>query len=174
MGRPLEQGQAGQIEKVLLDLAGQGRRALRGEGVPDGEILEEPALDLCYRGQSTTLTVPWRDVATALGEFHRAHEQRYGHRLEGPVELINVRLGLRTARRELALPRARGVRRPQPRSGRIHGISGAVPIYRRPDLPPGMRLQGPALLVDAESTTYLEPGWRARTDDFGHLLLQQS
>jgi N-methylhydantoinase A len=174
VGCLLEEEQAGVIAKVLRELAGQGRRALREEGVPNGEILEEPALDLCYRGQSTTLTVPWRTVVSALGEFHRAHERRYGHRLAQPVELINVRLGLRTARRELALPRVQRGRRPRPRNGRIHGIPGEVPVYRRQDLPPGMRLEGPALLVDAEATTYLEPGWQAQTDNFGHLLLRRS
>jgi N-methylhydantoinase A len=173
LGRLLEVGQAGLIEEVLRDLSEQGRGALREEGVADEDIREEPALDLCYRGQSTPLTLPWRDVATAIAGFHQAHERHYGHRLDRPVELVNVRLGLRTAGRELALPESRGVAAPQPRPGRVHGIDGEVPVYQGAELPPGFALPGPALVMEPLATTWITPGWRAETDRQGNLLLER-
>ena len=41
------------------------------------------------------------------------------------------------------------------------------------DLAPGARLQGPALIVEHETTTVLPPGWAARADSLGHLHLQR-
>jgi N-methylhydantoinase A/oxoprolinase/acetone carboxylase beta subunit len=55
---------------------------------------------------------------------------------------------------------------PQP----VHGV-GEVPVLARAALGRGDALDGPALLVDAHSTTWLAPGWRARADEHGHLHL---
>ena len=68
---------------------------------------------------------------------------------------------------------------------------GAAPIGTRPvwdptagrtlefaqhwrfDLGPSARLQGPALIVEHETTTVLPPGWAAQVDSLGHLHLQR-
>jgi N-methylhydantoinase A len=173
LGCLLNEPLAGLIEEVLRDLSEKGRQALREEGVMDADILEEPALDLCYRGQSSTLTLPWQDVATAITGFHQAHERHYGHRLDRPVELVNVRLGLRTPARELVLPEARGVAAPRSRRARVHGIDDEVPVYQGDELSPGFVLTGPALVVEPLATTWITPGWQAQTDRQGNLLLER-
>jgi len=48
-----------------------------------------------------------------------------------------------------------------------------VPLYQRDALPPGVRLSGPALVVEATTTLLLEPGWSALVLPGGELLLEQ-
>ena len=46
-----------------------------------------------------------------------------------------------------------------------------VPVYARAHLPAGTRLTGPALIVEPNATTIVEPGWRAAVHETGTLLL---
>ena len=172
LGCLLEEKVAVLINETVRDLSARGRRALREEGVDDAAIIEVPALDLCYRGQSSTLSLSWQDVATAIAGFHQAHEQHYGHRLERPVELVNVRLGLRTDGRDLDLALPRGTTSP-PRPGRVQGPDGEVPVYQGSELAPGYTLRGPALVAESLATTWIMPGWQAVTDRLGNLLLEK-
>jgi N-methylhydantoinase A/oxoprolinase/acetone carboxylase beta subunit len=46
-------------------------------------------------------------------------------------------------------------------------------IYWRPELAPGARLVGPALIGEPETTTVVPAGWGAVIDSAGHLRLQE-
>ncbi|MEM8952326.1 MAG: hydantoinase B/oxoprolinase family protein [Pseudomonadota bacterium] len=48
-----------------------------------------------------------------------------------------------------------------------------VPLYHRDDLAPGHVIDGPAIIVEANSTNAIESGWRAEFNRFGHLLLSR-
>ena len=48
-----------------------------------------------------------------------------------------------------------------------------VPLWRRGQLMPQQRLEGPALVVDLTTTTVLEPGWQATVMADGALLLER-
>ena len=45
------------------------------------------------------------------------------------------------------------------------------PIYRRESLPPASELDGPAILEGMDSTVVINPGWRARIDEYGNCIL---
>jgi len=49
----------------------------------------------------------------------------------------------------------------------------SVPLWQRSQLQPQQRLAGPALVVDATTTTVLEPGWQALVLADGALLLER-
>jgi 5-oxoprolinase (ATP-hydrolysing) len=55
----------------------------------------------------------------------------------------------------------------------IDGAWREVPIEQRGALQPGDRLTGPAILVEATSTTVVEPGWRAEVTAQGDLVLSR-
>jgi 5-oxoprolinase (ATP-hydrolysing) len=44
-------------------------------------------------------------------------------------------------------------------------------MWRREALSPGDRVKGPAIIAEATATTVVEPGWSARMDGAGHLIL---
>ena len=169
-------GLLGDVDRQALDkkfeaLAAEGRRALNEEGVPENRLRVQRSLDLRYRGQSYTLTVSWRGPHASARAFHAAHETRYGHRLELPVELVNIRLRVMADAPEVPLPRlAPGGARPADQVALV-GVPGPVPVFRREQLAADAQFEGPALVTETVSTTYLAPAWQARVDAYGNLLL---
>ncbi|MGA9633985.1 MAG: hypothetical protein WBQ41_01965, partial [Solirubrobacterales bacterium] len=47
-------------------------------------------------------------------------------------------------------------------------------VYERGKLSPGMRLEGPAIVAQDDTTTLVLPGHRAEIDRFGNIVLQSS
>jgi len=167
-----------EIESHFTRLAAPGYTSLQDEGVEPQSISAVRALDIRYRGQSATLDVPWRDLARAAIDFHQTHVRLYGHRLDLPVEIVNVRVALTAPQPEvpLATPEtmteAHGAARAL-RSVRLHGVSAAAPIYARAALPAGQTVTGPALVIEEVATTYVAPNWSATVDAGGNLLLRR-
>lgn len=161
----------GDLEGAYAALEADGRRALAAEGVGGLEVVR--TADLRYRGQSYTLTVPWAGVSAAEEAFHAAHERRFGHVLEEPVELVNVRVGVRAPVQgpRLRQPPAPGHAEGSPKSVRLFGIEAPVRLYSRDALVPGQRLSGPALVVETVATTFIAPGWSAQVEGNGSLVL---
>lgn len=161
------------VNEALDDLAARGRAALRAEGVEPTEITTEPCLDLCYRGQSYCLTIAWQGTLSDVTEtFHLTHAHRYGHRLAMPVELINVRMGLRAEPPVLPLPKLHPhAERTTSNEARVYGVPGTVPIWHRECLVGGQRLVGPAIIAETTATTFVAPAWNGHVDDYGNLHL---
>ena len=65
-----------------------GKVEVEHDGVADGEITVEAALDCRYVGQGYELRVTLPDLEfsdAALAEFHRLHQQEYGHAMTDPI-----------------------------------------------------------------------------------------
>jgi N-methylhydantoinase A len=134
----------------------------------------ERRVDVRYAGQSYEVSVPFGPAWAAA--FHRAHRTLFGHAdVARPVEVVTLRVRMRA--RPAALP-------PEPRRRRGHGRPlgrGAVvfegrplpaAVHRRDDL--GLRaVAGPAIVCEYSATTVVPPGWRARVDRTGGLLLER-
>src|SRR3546814_1513545 len=56
----------------------------------------------------------------------------------------------------------------------VNGREHDTAVYRREDFAPGDTVAGPAIVVQLDSTTLVEPGWPARSDPHGHLILARS
>jgi N-methylhydantoinase A len=159
------------LEQQLQRLAGHGRDELRVEGVDTHDIDARFSLDLRYRGQSSTLNLAWQGKAVTGEAFHAAHEQRYGHRLEIPVELVNLRCGLHGKPPEISLPPVAGTGQGPSRTVRVAGCAGPVPLWQRAAMGDGLEIKGPALIAEPVATTWLPDGWSCRVDGVGNLLL---
>ncbi|MBK1716256.1 hydantoinase/oxoprolinase family protein [Thiocystis violacea] len=161
-----------EIETALRALADEGRAELLQEGTPADRLRVESSLDLRYQGQSHTLNRPWTGVADLMADFHATHEAAYGHRLELPVELVNLRVRVRAP---MSLPRlpecVPSAPTGAPRTRLAHGCDRPVPVLARESLARDADRVGPAVIADAVSTTWLAPGWKARLDAIGNLLL---
>ena len=120
--------------------------------------------------------MPWLSREQAAEAFHGLHAQRYGHRLDVPVELVNVRVALRASPPTMDLQRQAGAdgAKPDPESYvAMYGVGEAIPSYARDSLSAGQSFSGPALLTETVATTYLAPGWRCQVDAYGNLLLER-
>ena len=169
LGIDLSGASTASIESALEELAGQGREALAAEGLDTAALEYEPSLDLCYRGQSYTLNLPWSTPQECEQAFHAAHEQRFGHRLDVPVELVNVRMAVRAPEQALTLPEWQADAASEPEMTELYGVEAQVPVWPRAALVSGQELNGPAIVKESVSTLYLAPGWRAVVDATGNL-----
>jgi N-methylhydantoinase A len=169
----LADAEEGALGAEFAALAADGRRELCAEGVAEAAITAAFSVDLRYRGQSYTLNLPWRDRQRTETAFHEAHERRYGHRLDTPVELVNLRASLRGRPPEIRLPRLASRIAGQPRYVRLSGHAREAPVWAREGLQAGQSLSGPALITETVATTYLHAGWTCRVDDMGNLRLER-
>jgi N-methylhydantoinase A len=165
----------GSLREEMQALMERGRGELLAEGIADAAIVCDFSVDLRYRGQSHTLTLPWQGRERTEPAFHEAHERRYGHRLDTPVELVNIRASLHGRPPAITLPKlATGSESPGgPRYARLSGYADEVPVWRREGLQAGQRISGPALITEIVATTYLAAGWHCRVDDTGNLRLER-
>ncbi len=169
---PLEALAPAELERHFDQLAQQGEAALQAEGVAPDRLARRRTLDLRYRGQAYTLNVPWDGATAATVEaFHQAHQARFGHRLALPVELVNVRLGLFAPASSLALADVPTTPAGPVGAAILHGLTEPAAVWARERLAAGQAIDGPALITERVSTTYLAPGWRCRVDGVGNLVL---
>jgi len=165
----------------------QAFQALRDEALADmaNELQDQAAhshysVDCRYQGQSFTLNLPWSDLDRLAEAFHQLHKQRYGHDLDIPVELVNIRVSVQGPERPPQLQRLPGLAAvagdAEPgRAGDagLYGLAQSVPVYQRGLLAQGQCISGPALILEQVSTTYVQPGWGCRVDAWGNLRLHR-
>jgi N-methylhydantoinase A len=117
-------------------------------------------------------------VADLQRRFDEAHEGRFGHSNPGaPIEFVAVRsTGLGDLGR--IEPKALdagdlGAQLPVERKEVVFdGRAVEAQIVRRDDLPVGVTLAGPAVVVESTSTTVVPPGQSLSVDAYGALVLQ--
>ncbi|MFF4236877.1 hydantoinase/oxoprolinase family protein [Actinomadura geliboluensis] len=168
-------------------LEAEASAALAREGFPEGDRRFARSADLRYYGQAFEVRVPapagtpgeaFR--AEVVRRFHDAHEALYGYCYRDdprhPVEWVNLRVsGIGPIERPRLAERPPGDGDPsRARTGtrRVHFDSWQeTPIYRREKLAPGDRIAGPAIIEEFGSTVPLHPGFTARLDGYGNLVV---
>ena len=165
-----------QSDDIFEKMAAQGLQELAEEGVNAENTSMEYRADLRYQGQSTSLTIAWDSVSEAGEQFHTAHQQRYGHRLDSPLELVNLRLSIREIKEAPILETGVSPDLADAISSKatIYGMDQSVPVVHRAQLGSGSSVSGPALLVETNATTWLAPTWRATCDPYGNLMLERN
>ncbi len=161
------------ISVLFQALEHEGSVALTEEGIAASELTVARSADLRYRGQSYTLTLPWSELAAIDKDFHQAHEQRYGHQLPLPVELVNVRVAVRGPVPAIKLePACACDPNPAPYAqATLYGVKNTVAVWHRDNMPVDTRVPGPLLVTETVSTTYVAAGWYCQKDRYGNLLL---
>ena len=170
---------ADDLKSQLDEMSIRARADMAQEGIAEESMVLRPLVDARYRGQSYELTIPFaRDIAAA---FHDAHARAYGHAMpERPVEVVNLRLqatGM-VVKPELApepLVEGDGSVALVGHKGVVcGGDERSVGLYERERLAPGACFDGPALVFQMDSTTYLASGWFARVDGYRNLVLERA
>jgi len=166
---------AGALDVVMV-AAGADLQAAAGTR---GTIATQ--VDVRYVGQSHELSVPYGPTApveSIATEFHRLHRERNGFaRPSDPVEIVTVR-AVAQGRPALSwddLPEADSATRAAPVSREITAADGtihAAAVYQSGAVGPGTRIDGPAVIEDAEATTYLGPEDRATVAANGALVIE--
>jgi N-methylhydantoinase A len=168
---------AAALTEVYADLERQAGAALDRQGFADHRYVR--SADLRYYGQAFEVRVPVGDIdpGEVAGRFHDEHERLYGycHR-DDDVEWVNLRVSgvgpIRRPRPAVRPPGDGDPRRARTGTRRVFFDDWAeVPIYARERLEPGDVLAGPAVIEEFGSTLPLHPGFTARVDGNGNLVV---
>jgi N-methylhydantoinase A len=172
----------GAVASVYADLEGQARAWLAAEGVGPSARRITRLADLRYRHQGFELTVPWpeRDLAVdaLVARFHARHRQLYTYALtDAPVEIVTLRVAAAGRVRRFTLPslarRGAAARRHPRRRVHFAGIGWRdCPCLDREGLGVSAVVIGPAIVEQPDTTTVVPPGYRARVDRVGNLVIQ--
>ena len=158
------------------------------DGISLADIEYKRAGDLRYAGQGYELRI---DIPmTALGvddfehvfnAFHRLHEAEYGHAFPAnTIEIVNVRLsGIGSVPKLVQLPSlgegelADAITH---RDAVMFQSDGGIDafdtvFYRRDKLPRGAHIDGPAIVLQNDTTTLVPPAFQCWVDDAGNLRL---
>ncbi len=163
-------------------LRDKGIAALQQESVAAAELEYRYEIDLRYVGQSSFITVPVDfpdfdndniDLIPCITLFHQQHLKLYGHEIDLAVEVVNIRLTLKS---DCAIPKIndgilKSKNKPVIKKYSLYGFEKPVMSYHRDSLVLGQTISGPAIITETTSTTFLEPSWNAQVVAMENLLL---
>ena len=183
------QADAKRLEREFVEIESDVSERLLADGIEQADIAMTREADCRYIGQGYELRVPFPAGAltaatvTAVAEsYHAAHDREYGGRFDDmDVEIVNIHVvgvGLGEGM-EWAGLEAGG---PDPSAA----LLGTAPMvvdrdgtptevdarhYDRALLQAGNVIEGPALIVQTDSTTYLPPGFVGTVSTSGNVLI---
>lgn len=150
-----------------------------------GELAITHAADMRYVGQGHELTVPFGGGIPSAASLRETFEQRYaalfGRVIHGAsVEVLSwqMRLSQETWRPHTRKPKTLPVIASQSRHRRevfdpLTGKFEPYSVYERNALGPGSEVNGPALIVEDDTTTVVTAAFNVRVDAIGHLILER-
>ncbi|MFO0997844.1 MAG: hydantoinase/oxoprolinase family protein [Alphaproteobacteria bacterium] len=174
-----------ELRAALGELDARCGDVMRGEVANGQTVRVHHFADVCYVGQGYHLEVPLSldgagpAIERLYRDFLAAHDRVYGHSTRNPARIVNLRT-VHRAGGAAGLGRA-----PEPKAaaGRAERRSILLPepwgrveaqVAQRDGMAIGVALDGPAIVEQADTTTLIEPGWRARALEGGVLLLERS
>jgi 5-oxoprolinase (ATP-hydrolysing) len=134
---------------------------------------------LRYDGTDTALVVAHGSEAALVAAFEASYRQRFAFLMEGRglvVEAVSVEaIGAGEAPEEPLLPLDASGEAPVERHVPLFadGAWHDAALVRRAAARPGHAISGPAIVAEANATTVVEPGWRARVTALDHLVLER-
>jgi 5-oxoprolinase (ATP-hydrolysing) len=168
---------------VALDaLERDGREDIGEQGIEADSIHVTRTVRLRYEGTNAPLAVGSADLDGLVAGFEAAHRRRFGFVSPDKaliVEAVSVETVGATERVEdLAFePGTSEPETPDPVTRvRMYsdGAEQEAPLYRRERLSPGQRIEGPAVVIEANATTVVEAGWRAVITAHNYLVLERA
>ncbi len=177
------------FQSIISEMRAEGVRLLGEEGIPEDRVRTTYALDLRYVKQYHEVTVEVSEDEIISGDlegmaarFHPAHNRLYGYELsdtDTKVELINIRvqtIGVTEKPRfseetyfgDDPSSAKKGERRAYvPRAGEFQ----QVPVYDGALLKHGMRIDGPAMVEQVNTSTFITPEYRMVVDRYGSMTI---
>src|SRR5467141_663054 len=165
------------LQEAAEKLAGEARDSLIAQGVSPERVRVLRRAHLKYEGTDTALIVVLGPVAGMVAQFETAYRKQFSFLMPGKpliVEAVSVEA---IAPGEVHAEEKTREGKPGKPVESIRVFTGgkwhAAPLYRREDLGPGERIEGPAIIAEANATTVVEPEWRATVTPLNHLVLDR-
>ena len=172
---------------VLAEMRAEAE-AIVAEAAAGAPLVESRTAFMRYLGQGHEISVelPGRDLTVADGAvlqeaFDAAYTRLYGRTIPDlDVEILSWTLTLGTE-----LPAVTQVPAPAFDGSAIASIAQRsvfdptatdfieTPVYRRDDLAPGVRIEGPALIVEDQTTSVVTAGFDATLNQAGYVVMRR-
>ncbi|MFQ3623661.1 MAG: hydantoinase/oxoprolinase family protein, partial [Acetobacteraceae bacterium] len=172
------------VNALLADMQAEAQ-AIVAAGAPGRATEERRLAAMRYVGQGHEIMVPLparplvaSDVAAIRAAYDRLYAAFYDRPVPGSdVEILSFAVTVATADEAPpavpAAPPAAPARpsRAQAVRDTATGVVAEWAVHERASLPPGARLEGPAIIAEDETSTLVGPGWRAEIDGAGWIRL---
>jgi N-methylhydantoinase A len=169
------------LEAMFYEMRAEAEEVVLQAAPPEG-LVETRTAFMRYRGQGHEIAVPITgsiDATTLHDAFVAAYRGIFGRAIPGlQPEIMTWALSLS---RPVADPEVLGElpslaapapERERPLTDPATGRTDMAAIHVRDALPPGAVLQGPALIIEDETTTVVPAGWSARINAAEQILLE--
>ena len=180
----LETFDAASANRLLAEMRAEAEAIVR-RAAPAAALQEQRSAFMRYRGQGHEIAVslPLREFTPADRSsirdlFEAAYRRLYSRAIPGvEIEILSWVVAVSApAEGHLGAPAAERLSNPKPVARRpIFDPEAAefrdVDIYWRPDLAPGARISGPAVIAEDETSTVVSARFDARIDRFGYIEL---
>lgn len=163
------------LEEASAHLSTEARTELERQGISAQRIEIRGEAHIRLAAGDSVIPVPLGDVAAMHAAFGAAHRARFGYGTSAPLVLETLRIeAIAPTEQSDPMQFARGATDAEPADMVECYMAGelrSAPVYRREDLAPGQQITGPALVIDPVATLSVEPGWSARLEGCGSLVL---
>ena len=157
---------------------------MKEDGFKEDEVAILSFLDLRYQGQSYEITIPYSNKKASdlsfVSDFHKAHRKLYSyHHEEREVEIVNIRVKAVGKTKKIKLkrlpPKDKDPKMAFMKKQAIYyeGKTWQASVFKRALLGTGNKINGPALIADNESTTFLPPSYTLEVDGFLNFMIQR-
>ena len=168
----------------LLELQVRAGESLIADGIPASDHEVSFQADLRYVGQAFQITVAFSEaeireqgLALITGQFDDDHEQLFTFKLADGHEILMIRAVVKAKAKaiaEMTMGQA-GTSlddcKIQDTNFYYEGQDHAAVLYDRNKLHEGLVVSGPAIVSEMDSTTVVLPGYQAKVDSVGNLLI---
>ncbi|ALV28081.1 hydantoinase B/oxoprolinase family protein [Pannonibacter phragmitetus] len=174
----LEEALMPALGTLRTELAAQTEAELKAQGVTGDDCETLARAHLRYEGTDTPLPVLLASPAEMMAAFEDAHRKQFGFAYENKpvvVEALEVESsGGGAGITEPDHPLTEGTPEPA-RTTRVYasGQWHEAGVYLRAKLKPGMKVPGPALVIEPHATIVVEPGWQAEINVKDHVILRR-
>jgi N-methylhydantoinase A len=179
----------GRLNSDLERLEREVHSQLREDGIAEEDISILRGADCRYVGQGYELRVALpegrideENIGEVWERMHDLHRSEYGHAFpDNPIELVNARVsGVGRTPKIAGVPlegerRVEAARLKEQDVGfRVDGSLESFPtaFYERDRLPVEEPVEGPAIILQKDTTTVLPPDTRATLDESGNLIVE--
>jgi len=183
----LDSFDAASVNRLFAEMRTEAEAIVR-RGAPAAKLVEQRSAFMRYRGQGHEIAVelPVRELtagdrSTIRELFEAVYRRLYSRPIPGvDIEILSWVVAVRApSEGHLAAPARERPSDPKPASRRPMfdpdvGEFQQVPIYWRPDLAPGARISGPAVIAEDETSTVVSARFDARIDRFGYIELTRN
>ena len=168
----------GELGAILETMEIDGTERIIRQGAEKSRISAYRKVHLRYEGTDSPLVLDYADRASMVAAFEEAHQLQYGfiapekrHMVEAvTVEVVGGAPEVSDPQLEIASQPSVAESLAEVETY-MDGAARPTRAYDREDLQPGAKVHGPAVIVEANATTVVEPGWMAEITRRKHLIL---